>query len=158
MKCHSRRVLHLSKGRQRNRLLGRRMPPLITSICNTHRVAAGRLAGVIVYVAGTMLASAAQTPQSTSPYMAASPAPYLTPQSDPGPPAAPFEPGAGKIMDKPATLELLAANFGRTPEVIVAEVAGTPITLGMVADTVRDLPPNWGAAPPKQVFNYVLKA
>jgi peptidyl-prolyl cis-trans isomerase C len=51
-------------------------------------------------------------------------------------------------------LQQLADQFDRTPNTVVADVGGTPITLGMVAEQVRGLPPIWGSAPAKMILEY----
>ena len=64
------------------------------------------------------------------------------------PPAAATAPPAatpGDSTARPASaqaLAALAADFDKTPAVIVARVGGTPITLGMVADRVRGWHPH----------------
>src|SRR5690242_10109124 len=61
------------------------------------------------------------------------------------PPLVPPRSDTGVAHPAPSTsLEELAAMLSKTPEVIVADVAGSPITLGMVAEGVRSLPPMWG--------------
>jgi peptidyl-prolyl cis-trans isomerase C len=71
------------------------------------------------------------------------------------PPAA--TPGDGTARPASAeALAALAADFDKTPDVIVARVGGTPITLGMVADRVRGLAPAWGNAPARQTFDVAL--
>lgn len=135
------------------------MPLLISFIRNTPLSATGRLAGVVIYFAGGMLAFAAPEvkPAAPSAPAASAPAPPMVlPPSFLMPPALAPAPDAAGIQDKPAALEALAAYFDKTPDVVVAEVAGSSITYGMVADNIRDLPPIWGAAPPKQVFDLVL--
>ena len=135
------------------------MPLLISFIRNTPLSATGRLAGVVIYFAGGMLAFAAPEvkPAAPSAPAASTPAPPMVlPPSFLMPPALAPAPDAAGIQDKPAALEALAAYFDKTPDVVVAEVAGSSITYGMVADNIRDLPPIWGAAPPKQVFDLVL--
>lgn len=67
-------------------------------------------------------------------------------------PAAP--PAANEPL--PTALGELANQFKKTPDVVVAEVAGTPITLGMVGDEVNGLPAIWGSASAKQIFDIAL--
>jgi peptidyl-prolyl cis-trans isomerase C len=75
---------------------------------------------------------------------------FVSPAITPSP--APDEPK----LTPSAGLEDLAAQLLRIPDVVVAEVAGTPITVGMVADGIRNLPPMWGTKPSKEVFDFVL--
>jgi peptidyl-prolyl cis-trans isomerase C len=64
--------------------------------------------------------------------------------------------GAGPEVMQSERLEELSKELDKTPDVVVAEVAGTPITLAMVAEGIRNLPPAWGAGQPRQVFDFVL--
>jgi len=74
------------------------------------------------------------------------------------PPTAAAQAGQDLPEVKPpsAALNDLASQLDKTPDVIVAEVAGTPITLGMVAEGMRSLPAVWGSAPSREVFDFVL--
>jgi peptidyl-prolyl cis-trans isomerase C len=49
-----------------------------------------------------------------------------------------------------------ADQFDKSPGTIVADVNGTPITAGMVADRLRDLPPQLAALPPATVYKAAL--
>lgn len=53
-------------------------------------------------------------------------------------------------------LEELLDLFDRTPGVTVAEVSGTSLTRGMVADRIRALPPIARAQPPRAVYQAAL--
>jgi peptidyl-prolyl cis-trans isomerase C len=136
------------------------MPSLISFMCKSRPAASGYAAGLAVYFAGAMMACAAPEAQPAAPAASAvsapTAAPMVLPPSFLDPPALAPAPDAAGIQDKPAALEALAAYFDKTPDVVVAEVAGTPITFGMVADNIRGLPPIWGGAPPRQVFDLVL--
>jgi peptidyl-prolyl cis-trans isomerase C len=47
--------------------------------------------------------------------------------------------------NEPGTVAQLASQFETSPDSVVADVNGTPITAGMVADHMRDLSPNLAA-------------
>jgi peptidyl-prolyl cis-trans isomerase C len=62
-------------------------------------------------------------------------------------------------VTKPAPtggLAELADQFDKTPDTIVADVNGTPITLGMVADRLREFPDKFSALPPPLVYKGAL--
>ena len=54
------------------------------------------------------------------------------------------------------SLVQLADQFDKSPTTIVTDVNGTAITLGMVADRLRDLPPQLAALPPATVYKAAL--
>ena len=78
-------------------------------------------------------------------------------------PAQPINPylalprGAAPRDQAIATLPQVADQMARTPDVVVADVDGTPITLGMVADRIRDLPPNLAALPTSAIYKGALE-
>ncbi|HVZ06404.1 peptidylprolyl isomerase [Rhodopila sp.] len=81
----------------------------------------------------------------------------ILPQSFVAPPLVPNAGNGGQAREAPAAaLEDLANLLERNPDAVAAEVDGTPITMGMVAESVRDLPPMWGATPSRQIFDVVL--
>ena len=57
--------------------------------------------------------------------------------------------GAGNLND-------LAAQFAKTPDTVVAEVNGTPITLGMIADRLHEFPDKFAALPTPVVYKAAL--
>jgi peptidyl-prolyl cis-trans isomerase C len=67
-------------------------------------------------------------------------------------------PPAATPDDKPAgSLADLAAQFDRTPDTVVADVNGSPITLGTVADRLRDFAPNLATLPASMVYKAALE-
>ncbi len=87
-----------------------------------------RLAAVGLIAASPCTVTFAQTPQPASP---ATEQPASAPQ--------------GSLAD-------LAAQFSKTPDTVVADVGGLPITLGMVADRLRDFPEKWAVLPSSVVY------
>jgi hypothetical protein len=65
------------------------------------------------------------------------------------PDAAPPVPAVNGLLQ-------LADQFDKSAGTIVADVSGTPITLGMVADRLRDLPPQLAVLPPTVVYKAAL--
>jgi peptidyl-prolyl cis-trans isomerase C len=65
------------------------------------------------------------------------------------PDAAPTVPAVNSLMQ-------LADQFDKSAGTIVTDVNGTPITLGMVADRLRDLPPQLAVLPPTVVYKAAL--
>jgi peptidyl-prolyl cis-trans isomerase C len=65
-------------------------------------------------------------------------------------------PASEQKLPPEAALTQLADQFDKTPNTVVAEVGGTPITLAMVADQVRALPPIWGTATAKLILDYAV--
>ena len=74
-----------------------------------------------------------------------------TPGSPPPAPAtASAKPsGAGNLTD-------LAAQFAKNPDTVVAEVNGTPITLGMIADRLHEFPDKFAVLPTPVVYKAAL--
>ena len=54
------------------------------------------------------------------------------------------------------SLANLAAQFAKTPDTVVADVNGVPITLGMVADRLRDFPEKLSVLPADIVYKSAL--
>lgn len=52
----------------------------------------------------------------------------------------------------PGSLADLAAQFDKTPDTVVADVNGLPVTLGMVADRLRDFPEKLSVLPSTVVY------
>ncbi|MEA2739742.1 MAG: peptidyl-prolyl cis-trans isomerase [Acetobacteraceae bacterium] len=80
------------------------------------------------------------------------PAPVPAPsRAEPAPqvsaPAKPLE--AGSLAE-------LAAQFKRSPETVVADVNGTPITLGMIADRLHDFPEKLAVLPTPLIYRAAL--
>ena len=55
------------------------------------------------------------------------------------------------------SLAELAAQFDKSPNTVVADVNGTPITLGTVADRLRDFAPNLATLPASMVYQAALE-
>ncbi|HEY4175033.1 MAG TPA: peptidyl-prolyl cis-trans isomerase [Rhodopila sp.] len=66
------------------------------------------------------------------------------------------KPDAAAPVPAVSSLVQLADQFDKSAGTIVADVNGTPITLGMVADRLRDLPPQLAALPPATVYKAAL--
>ncbi|WP_158926625.1 peptidyl-prolyl cis-trans isomerase [Acidisphaera sp. S103] len=75
-----------------------------------------------------------------------------------GPPSATpsGKPEAQPPVPAVNSLVQLADQFDKSSGTIVADVNGTPITLGMVADRLRDLPPQLAALPETVVYKAAL--
>jgi peptidyl-prolyl cis-trans isomerase C len=65
---------------------------------------------------------------------------------------------ATQVQNPPATsgLAAMAAQFDKSPGVIVADVNGTPITAGMVADRLREFPDKFGLLPTQVIYKSAL--
>jgi peptidyl-prolyl cis-trans isomerase C len=76
------------------------------------------------------------------------------------PPAAPptSPPQSSATTTPPASNSLanLAAQFEKSPDTVVADVNGTPLTLGMVADRLREFPEKFAVLPTPVVYKAVL--
>ena len=72
------------------------------------------------------------------------------------PTTPPGKPDAAAPVPAANSLVQLADQFDKSGGTIVADVNGTPITLGMVADRLRDLPPQLAALPPATVYKAAL--
>jgi peptidyl-prolyl cis-trans isomerase C len=72
----------------------------------------------------------------------------------PGAPPAPASPAPRDPNSN--SLAQLADQFEKSPNTVVADVNGTPITLGMVADRVRELPAKLSILTPAAVYKGVL--
>lgn len=69
----------------------------------------------------------------------------------------PPAPGVAAPQNPTSTsLSALADGFDKRPDTIVADVNGTPITLGMVADRLRDFPATLGIMPPSVLYKGAL--
>lgn len=69
-------------------------------------------------------------------------------------PATPPPPPAQRPDD---SIAAIASQLDRTPDTVAATVDGTPITLGMVADRLRELPPNMKTIPGPRLFQIALR-
>jgi len=65
------------------------------------------------------------------------------------PSAAPRDPAQNNLVK-------LADQFDKSPDTVVADVNGAPITLGMVADRLRDFSPSLGVLPARIVYRGAL--
>ncbi|HBK05029.1 MAG TPA: hypothetical protein DDZ81_04110 [Acetobacteraceae bacterium] len=63
---------------------------------------------------------------------------------------------AATTLPTTGSLSNLAAQFDKTPDTVVADVNGTPITLGMVADRLRDFPEKLSVLPSSVVYKSAL--
>lgn len=64
--------------------------------------------------------------------------------------------GAGPLTPAQGTLDQVAAQLAKSPNTVVSEVNGTPITLGMVADRLRDMPENLAVLPTSVLYRGAL--
>lgn len=57
----------------------------------------------------------------------------------------------------PGSLKQMASQFDKTSDTVVADVNGSPIILGMIADRLRDYAPNMAALPASMVYRAALE-
>jgi peptidyl-prolyl cis-trans isomerase C len=126
------------RGRRDDRRSGQKMPPYSPPVRSSHPDGSGRRrrsAAILGLVFGLC----------TPPCLAQTP-----------PAATPSQPPATGAAAKPAapgnTLADLAAQFEKSPDTVVAEVNGTPITLGMVADRIHEFPDKFAILPPPVIY------
>lgn len=72
------------------------------------------------------------------------------------PATPPGKPDASAPVPAVNSLVQLADQFDKSSGTIVADVDNTSITLGMVADRLRDLPPQLAALPPATIYKAAL--
>ena len=73
-------------------------------------------------------------------------------------PAAPSSAPTAAVQDQPAgSLADMANQFDKSADTVVADVNGSPITLGMVADRLRDFAPNLATLPASMVYKAALE-
>jgi hypothetical protein len=71
--------------------------------------------------------------------------------------ATPPDTPATSVQQPPATgVSETAAQFAKSPDVVVAEVNGTPITSGMVADRLCEFPDKFGVLPTQVIYKSAL--
>ena len=104
-------------------------------------------AGPLVAIALAALALGCVTSTACAQSVLINP-PAGTPLAAP-PAVAPRAPGT-------STLTELAAEFDKTPDRVVTTVDGLPVTLGMVADRLRDFAPNLGVLPASILYRAAL--
>jgi peptidyl-prolyl cis-trans isomerase C len=74
----------------------------------------------------------------------------------PAPPAPPASATAAAKAPVSSSLADLAAQFEKSADTVVADVNGTPITLGMVADRLHAFPEKFAALPATLVYKAAL--
>jgi peptidyl-prolyl cis-trans isomerase C len=121
------------------------MSVCLRSILSTLFAIRARILGI---AAATLLVGMAVQPALTGSPALAQTAPVAAQATKP--PAA--------LGDQPAgSLANLADQLDKSPDTVVADVNGTPVTLGMVADRLRDFAPNLAALPAKMVYKAAVE-
>ncbi|MEA2730099.1 MAG: peptidyl-prolyl cis-trans isomerase [Acetobacteraceae bacterium] len=59
-------------------------------------------------------------------------------------------------VSTPGSLAELAAQFEKSPDTVVADVGGTPLTLGMVADRLHEFPEKFAVLPTPLIYHAAL--
>ncbi len=120
--------------------------------------------GVLATVAAMAVASAPAPADSPAPDAPANnPAP-ATPANSPAPdapanspaPAAPATPAESKAA-LARSVDYLNALLAKSPNIVVAEVAGYPITRGDVAQSLTNFPPNGERLTPKAAYDDAVR-